>query len=97
MSKSITVRFNDDEWIALSSKIKDSGMTQSDYIRTACFNCKVVILDPKHQLYSEIIQLIDLVNEVKQTGVKVPGLKKGVRQICRLLSSLMENKTVSSS
>lgn len=97
MSKSVTIRFGDDEWMNLLSKIEETGMKRSDFIRAACANCEVVILDPQHKLYTEITRLIELVTEVKESGVKIPGLKKGVKEICRLLSSLMENKTAISS
>lgn len=88
MAKSISIRFNDEEMKVLSKKIAESGMTQSEFIRTACMNLKIIVLDSEHKLYTELTQLISGINQMNKSGIKKKGLRKEAANICKLLQSL---------
>ena len=97
MATPISVRFNDDDIKILSQRISDSGLTQSDFIRNACLNTRIIILDPAHKLFTELTQLISCINDMNELGIKKKGLRKEAENICTLLQSLLPNvKQISS-
>ena len=89
MATPISVRFNDDDIKILSQRISDSGLTQSDFIRNACLNTRIIILDPAHKLFTELTQLISCINDMNELGIKKKGLRKEAENICTLLQSLL--------
>ncbi len=89
MATPISVRFNDDDIKILSQRISDSGLTQSDFIRNACLNTRIIILDPAHKLFTELTQLISCINDMNELGIKKKGLRKEAEHICTLLQSLL--------
>lgn len=89
MAKSISVRFSDEELDVLSEKICQSGLTQSEFIRTACMNTKIIILDSEHKLFNELTKLISGINQMNESGNKKKGLRKEAKNICRLLQNLL--------
>ncbi len=97
MATPISVRFNDDDIKILSQRISDSGLTQSDFIRNACLNTRIIILDPAHKLFTELTQLISCINDMNELGIKKKGLRKEAENICTLLQSLLTDvKQISS-
>lgn len=97
MATPISVRFNDDDIKILSQRISDSGLTQSDFIRNACLNTRIIILEPAHKLFTELTQLISCINDMNELGIKKKGLRKEAENICTLLQSLLTDvKQISS-
>ena len=97
MATPISVRFNDDDIEILSQRISDSGLTQSDFIRNACLDTRIIILDPAHKLFTELTQLISCINDMNELGIKKKGLRKEAENICTLLQSLLTDvKQISS-
>lgn len=97
MATPISVRFNDDDIKILSQRISDSGLTQSDFIRNACLNTRIIILDSAHKLFTELTQLISCINDMNELGIKKKGLRKEAENICTLLQSLLTDvKQISS-
>lgn len=89
MAKPISVRFNDKEMEVLSQKVAESGMTQSEFLRTACMNTSIIVLDSEHKLYTELTHLISGINQMNESGIKKKGLRKEAEHICELLQNLL--------
>ena len=91
--KIITIRLNENESKKMERMIKESGMNQSDLIKTALFKNTTIVSEnarlDKRNIYIHLQKINDEVNAIEKRfpNLKTDELRKGVYEIWNLLSN----------
>ena len=91
--KIITIRLNENESKKMERMIKESGMNQSDLIKTALFKNTTIVSEnarlDKRNIYIHLQKINDDVNAIEKRypNLKTDELRKGVYEIWNLLSN----------
>ena len=91
--KIITIRLNENEYRKMERMIKESGMNQSDLIKTALFKNTTIVSEnarlDKRNIYIHLQKINDDVNAIEKRypNLKTDELRKGVYEIWNLLSN----------
>ena len=88
-----TDRLNENEYRKMERMIKESGMNQSDLIKTALFKNTTIVSEnarlDKRNIYIHLQKINDDVNAIEKRypNLKTDELRKGVYEIWNLLSN----------
>lgn len=91
--KIITIRLNENEYRKMEQMIKESGMNQSDLIKTVLFKNTTIVSEnarlDKRNIYIHLQKINDEVNAIEKRypNLKTDELRKGVYEIWKLLSN----------
>ena len=91
--KIITIRLNENEYRKMEQMIKESGMNQSDLIKTVLFKNTTIVSEnarlDKRNIYIHLQKINDEVNAIEKRypNLKTDELRKGVYEIWNLLSN----------
>ena len=91
--KIITIRLNENEYRKMERMIKESGMNQSDLIKTVLFKNTTIVSEnarlDKRNIYIHLQKINDDVNAIEKRypNLKTDELRKGVYEIWNLLSN----------
>lgn len=91
--KIITIRLNENEYRKMEEMIKESGMNQSDLIKTVLFKNTTIVSEnarlDKRNIYIHLQKINDEVNAIEKRypNLKTDELRKGVYEIWKLLSN----------
>ena len=91
--KIITIRLNENEYRKMEQMIKESGMNQSDLIKTVLFKNTTIVSEnarlDKRNIYIHLQKINDDVNAIEKRypNLKTDELRKGVYEIWNLLSN----------
>lgn len=67
-TKNITIRLTPEDFILLQERVKESGMNQAKFLRTAIFNCEIVSLKGAREI---LILLKNVSAELSRIGNNV--------------------------
>ena len=83
-SKTYQARFNAKDAQLVEKRIAESGMRQSDFIRSSLLNYPITPMQNKREIAASLCSILSVLNSIEQSK-EVSFIKEEIQKICQYL------------